>query len=469
MDHSIPGYGDNGFFDPNAQDRIDRDRIDKYGELIDDLEGADRDGANRRGVKNQRDLFGFYEDNEPSQYTHHTPEPIEDVSILFDKGDGVNKPLEVDLSDSLDGSENDIVYYHKEDLTNFSKNLGLNVVKPRPLPEIGLLGSESGTPTSRRKGKNKLRDRSHDIQKKLGLLSEIYENEPENSRRNRSKAFGYPLPHKLDDSSHSAGIGHNQSKAHERSSISQQLRKKLNKRKKTLEKQALEERKKQFKALDIDSKRLRDKAYLAQKKARKRLKKRVTDYTFYLDYESPYAEYLPALYREWQPKEPKRAENNFMNIDNSRIGDKLDEVSHIYKNEAPGSANTSAIHSRSGKRKSKPKNKAESALSVAGGLSLAQHLDPKHRTQLSYFDNKRVSQSNRKDREESKGRKPIILDNYDDTLDLDSDNEPLKVFQAKETKPNQAPKPKKKHNSSMVKSERGPHIVPSGMDIEDAR
>lgn len=42
---------------------------------------------------------------------------------------------------------------------------------------------------------------------------------------------------------------------------------------------------------------------LARKK--KKTKKKKKKEAIWLDLESPYAEYLPALYREWAPKEPR--------------------------------------------------------------------------------------------------------------------------------------------------------------------
>ena len=116
-----------------------------------------------------------------------------------------------------------------------------------------------------------------------------------------------------------------------------------------LEDEALENRKKKFKALDINAKMLKDKEMMARKRARGRIK-RFVEFDYFLDYESPYAEYLPARYREWMPKEPKRSDSNLLQLNTSRLGDKLEEVSQIYKNEGPPSINSSVIHSRAGNR-----------------------------------------------------------------------------------------------------------------------
>ena len=183
LNHASVCSNDEGMHGIDDDSVKGRRTINKFGDYDDDEEAR----ARRKGM--------FYGDEQFSDNSHNTPEPVEEISILFDKGDGINKPLNVDLSDSLDGSENDIVYYHKEDMTNFSKNLGLNVVRTRALPEVGILKSESDT--SRRKRKYK-RDRSDDIKKKLAQLSGIYESEPANSRRSRSKAFGIPLPFDFD-------------------------------------------------------------------------------------------------------------------------------------------------------------------------------------------------------------------------------------------------------------------------------
>lgn len=45
----------------------------------------------------------------------------------------------------------------------------------------------------------------------------------------------------------------------------------------------------------------------------------------WVDLESPYAEYLPALYREWAPKEKNRL------VSPRKSGMKRAEMSHIYK------------------------------------------------------------------------------------------------------------------------------------------
>lgn len=393
-------------------------------------------------------------------------------------------------------------------MTNYSKQLGLNVVRIRPLPEVGLLGSETGTPTSAKKRKGRKHDRSFAAKNKLSQISGIYESEPANSRLKRSKAFGYPLATKLDDStfgkyarSHSPGgkggrgkgsgsgmrkgnrnsdgdgdvnfngygYGKNKGKGSGKNNKNSDnnsdiLKKKLKNRTKKLEKEALEDRQRKFKALDLNQDKMREKALKAQKKARKRLANRVVDYSFFLDYESPYAEYLPARYREWQPKEPKKHENNFMNHDSSRIGDKLDEVSQIYRHEGPPqSANASVIHSRAGRRE-KSHNPNSTQLGPDNAFSFAKNLHPKHRKQSSKFETNRKSISNDK-RRDQRGRQPIELDQFDDSLDYDSDNEPLKVFKAnkKSAKP---PKPDKNVNTSMAKSEKGPHLLPNGIDIE---
>jgi hypothetical protein len=132
LNGSARGFDEDGLDEFAYGRAVSRHIINRYGQVVTDYD-------------EQRRKHGT------SECSHDTPEPIEDVSIVFEHVDDRNKPLEVDLSDSSAGSENDIVYYHKEDMTNFSKNLGLNIVKQRELPEIGVLGSS--TPGSRRKKK----------------------------------------------------------------------------------------------------------------------------------------------------------------------------------------------------------------------------------------------------------------------------------------------------------------------------
>lgn len=303
-------------------------------------------------------------------------------------------------------------------MTNYSKNLGLNVVRTRPLPEVGLLNSNPSTPKSKHKGfkgRNKDGKGKHGKSKsKLSQISGIYESEPGTSRMNRSKAFGYPV---LSLST----LEEKEREAHSVDSrnLSRKIGKKVKNRKKALEKQALEERKQKFRALDLNARPDRDKIKLAQKKARKRLAKRVTDYSFFLDYESPYAEYLPARYREWQPKEPKKPENNFVNPEEiHRLEDKLDEVSMIYNKDAPGSHNGSVMHSRAGSRIASQKPKRYKPQQSKFGSS--QYLDPSERL------SKRPAKSQKRKKEADR-LEPIMLDDYDSSLN-DSDNEHLKIF-----------------------------------------
>ena len=423
----------------------------------------------------------------------------------------MNKPLDVDLDDSFDCSENDIVVYTKEDLTNYSKNLGLNVVKLRPLPEIGALGSKPTTPTGKKK---KVGSKKKDSTRKLNQISGIYGSEPANSRINRSKAFGYPLPLKkqssdsldnklgrkggrfesLDalkdekDSDFVFGNGifgknsksfspegrnlrnkHGKLKLSDKEKEARKLRNKLRKRTKLLEKQAFEDRKKKFKGLDLNAQAIKDKARLAQKKARKRIADRAIDYTFFLDYESPYAEYLPARYREWQPKEPKKQENNFINPEPKLLDEKLDEISQLYKQDAPMSANTNIQNSRPQPPKKRNKSGSNTKLDGESAFSFAKHLHPSHRHQNSKFNKERKSISNDKNRVQPARRQPIILDEFDDSIQLDSDEDGLQVFNPKKKKKKNKEEKKNKINTSLIQSERAPHLIPTGMDIEENR
>lgn len=65
-------------------------------------------------------------------------------------------------------------------------------------------------------------------------------------------------------------------------------------------------------------------------KSKKKKKKKKKQEQIWLDLESPYAEYLPALYWEWAPKEPW-----LENRKNSRIIDsKMIETSRVYTSHA---------------------------------------------------------------------------------------------------------------------------------------
>ena len=413
--------------DPDYSATKSNKRIDKYGNEIDsDMNSSE---ARRRGI-GKYGILG-YEHSRGSQdfseYTHHTPEPMDNITIIFEKGLDNNKPLNVDLSDSLGDSENDIVYYNKEDLTNFSKNMNLNRVRARPLPQIGLLRSTTTTPRSKKKSKRN--DMSTEIVRKYNNLASIYE--PDNKYR----ATSY------------SPSGKNRKNEDNESRL---IKNKLKKRSDKLRKQKeLEERQKKFRGLNLAD-RPKYKASMAAKLARNRLKKRKIDYDFYLDYESPYAEYLPHRYREWMPKEPKNLDPNLLQGGILNFEDKIDEVSHIYNADGQKSATSSVIHSRIGgrdrssrlvKTRSKPKGKKSNP-----GL---KNYKPNNQ-QTSKFNS----------------RKPIVLDEVDDTFDFDSDNEPLKVFN--NNKENQKKMTKiDKNNESAIQSEHGPKLQPVGMDIED--
>jgi hypothetical protein len=445
------GSLDDGQVDPDHP--MSRTQIDKYGNLEDsDVNNSERarrrnDELNRSEIARRENgdlayLNGSMNSSEArrradrdlSEYTHNTPDAVDDISILFEKGDGANRQLQIDTSD-LGDSENEIVYYNKEDMTNFSKNLGLNTVKTRPLPHIGMLKSTNSTPKSKRK-KNK-GDSSIDVLRKYNNLASIYE--PDSG----SKAVSYS-PNRLggDNDNFTNANKNNQSKL---------LKNKLKKRKKQLEKQALDERTKKFKGLNLAD-RPKYKNNMAAKLARNRIKKGKIDYDFFLDYESPYAEYLPARYREWMPKEKKQSDpallaGGVLNFDN-----KIDEVSHIYNNDPPRSANTSVMVSRAGHR-GKSNTRQGKHRGHSKGLKPHQQpgnpLAPYHASKF-------------------KSRQPIILDDVDDTIDLDSDNEPLKIFNQKKPRENMDHMENRNlDNDSAIQSDVGPHLQPVGMDIED--
>ncbi|PCI27215.1 hypothetical protein COB52_05140 [Candidatus Kaiserbacteria bacterium] len=57
-----------------------------------------------------------------------------------------------------------------------------------------------------------------------------------------------------------------------------------------------------------------------------KFKKRKDRYSF-IDYDSPYAEYLPARFKEWAPA---NLDTDYKSVNNSRIGEKLQDLTHIY-------------------------------------------------------------------------------------------------------------------------------------------
>jgi hypothetical protein len=166
----------------------------------------------------------------------------------------------------------------------------------------------------------------------------IYESEPYNTRKARQEAFGsysMLMADKLDNDGHLDPI-----EKHERVNFQSNLfpKKKVKKRRKVSD--DLERKKTRFKSLDLVGNRKPDRSFLARKKARKRIMKRVHEQNLFLDYDSPYAEYLPALYKEWMPKEHKKVDNSLLNPNASRM-DRIDEVSNVYKFEQPRSVNNS--------------------------------------------------------------------------------------------------------------------------------
>jgi len=478
----------NGFDSKNG---IDKDKLNQLGQSTDELNG-DKNGINGN-TGFDVGLVGFYGDNDLSECTHHTPLAIDDTTVVFDKGDGINKPLDVDLSDSFDGLENDMVMYEKEDITNYSKGYRLNWVKQRELPAFGQIPSETGTPTSRgtSKMKNSLNKKKNQRNSKLDQIFGVYENEPRNSIRDRNKAFGYVgisgkdkhlspkaannrglggkgkrggskgrsdtdntllgskikrgkdrFGNRSTMSDNGARLGFNSMSPNDRnkrgrsnddSNTTNNLNKKLKKRRKDMKKKTVDDRNRKFKALDIDSKHMRDKANLAKRKAHKRIAKRAIDYTFFLDFDSPYAEYLPALYKEWQPKDPKKTENNNAQPETSKIGDKLNEVSHVYKHEGRNSENSSVLPSRRGPRKPIKKSKFSTGSITERTNFNAVHLNPKNRLPKR-ISSKKTNKSLLRGSKKSQNRMPIILDNFDESIALGSDNDPLKISYPKDCK-----------------------------------
>jgi hypothetical protein len=95
------------------------------------LQEVVRDKINKWGLKDGRfpsDLDSI-DLAEGSIHTHRTPSILDENEVSFENRQGM-LPQDASISDE-DYTEQDMVYYHKDDLTNYSKGLGLNKVKKK--------------------------------------------------------------------------------------------------------------------------------------------------------------------------------------------------------------------------------------------------------------------------------------------------------------------------------------------------
>ena len=116
------------------------------------------------------------------------------------------------------------------------------------------------------------------------------------------------------------------------------------------------------------------------------------------------------------------------------------------------------------------KPKTESLAPGPADTIFGNYLEPAKLQKKEHpLQNKRTSKSNRRNRKEKIEQQPIQLEDYEDTVEIDSDNDALKVFKKAHEKPS-GPSTHKIHNDTFAaKSETEPHLVPWGMDIESGR
>lgn len=131
--------------DNNLANRI-RQQIDKNGELVgDDYEGMDAEEMRRQALL--MDLMNSRSsrnDKSGSINSHATSSIPDSRGINFQEP---NLAMIDNNSDEDSMDEQDIVYYHKDDLTQFSKNLGLNKVR-RKQDELKLSEEDYSDDTS---------------------------------------------------------------------------------------------------------------------------------------------------------------------------------------------------------------------------------------------------------------------------------------------------------------------------------
>lgn len=171
-----------------------------------------------------------------------------------------------------------------------------------------------------------------------------------------------------------------------------------------------EARARRFKQLNLIKPKKEEGEYDHLKRKLKKFRKR-KDISFWLDYDSPYAEYLPARFKEWAP-ETKAGLNLDSNIQNLNANGKAHELSRIYSrglkhNDEDRDPNLSRNEERHGNFLSpdkpsglsnRPKSNASMNLEVTG-----LHSSSKKSRQMS--SSRKKSNSKRSD-----GRPPKQLD-----------------------------------------------------------
>lgn len=163
-----------------------RPRIDKFGNEIDD---------NVKSVRERMPTaFMDFKGDQSSLYSHYTPNPVDEEVIDFKKLEGENMPHVPNLSETSDQSQIEIVYYHKEDMTEYSKDLGLNIVKKRKeQPALSeedesSVGANDDKPFKGVDGQNNTK-LTEEQKARIKEIKDIYGNEPANMLARRRETF----------------------------------------------------------------------------------------------------------------------------------------------------------------------------------------------------------------------------------------------------------------------------------------
>ena len=359
-------------------DEIYREQIDRTGMMVGNNQGRNKLLTENDKERRKQLLSGmlFYETG--SVHSHDTSTILDADAIAFqDPFDAMVSNAGSDYS--MD--EQDIVYYHKDDMTQFSKLLGLNKIRkregnplklseedisddtsdrsnsmPHPLfrtalSDIGdepsalgdfddhrtgdrpglttgetfaeLAGFDAFKRKRKRKGKGKKVKLSAFQRRKLKKWELIYGQDksklglpPRDQRYIKNR--GGKNKNGTEDGNRSLGVG-----TAKKSRVKRKRKFGYKERNKSVDgDRAL------FNALRLDKPNKPEGEYDKLKIKLQKFRKR-KDLSFWIDYESPYAEYLPNRFREWVPKtkldvvlDPKKEEQNY--------NSKAVELSKIY-------------------------------------------------------------------------------------------------------------------------------------------
>jgi hypothetical protein len=321
-----------------------------------DFEQMLREGVDRQGNVGSKGGFFSSEDEErrrialleflkaggDSLCSHARSSILDDREIAFQ----VPNMAMINISDCEESmEEQDMVFYPKEDLTQYSKPLGLNKVRKRlsdmnglsegdgsddtsmngsklmgdhmrgTISDIGEEPNSMGNSTSmagkggsRRHHKRKNKKLTNDQTNRLRKVTDIY--------GNSAVGFGMPPRDYKIKSSERKRIKKKSNKVGNRSQLGSSF---------NPQETDEEARIRRFRLLSL----MKPKTEAEHNIIKHKLKRfRKTDSSFALDYESPYAEYLPKLYKEWAPET-----KSGLNLDSSQNLDKsvkAKKLSNIY-------------------------------------------------------------------------------------------------------------------------------------------